>query len=494
MVSAMAGISPRLNQGAHQEQRLSARLLPSLTILELPAFELSTYLRDAFESNEALTLEEPHGSVEAPPSAETPADAARSEGYDGDAERDDFSAPRRAPGSSEASDRHSEWLNSQPAPEARLADRLVEQLAFLDFSGPRQEAWVRHLVDEVDERGLLTQDDDALLMGVRSAGILERFPLEHELTEDGEPFDQDAALADAVAVLHRLEPAGVGARNAIEALLLQLDPSDPDLALLETLLIDFLEELSTNKLPSVAAAMGLELDELGRLLGRLADVGSPLASASTATAPAIHPEVLVEEGQDGFSVRVDGAAWPKVGVDEDLRGLARGGDSGLKSYLRGKLDQARWIVDAVEQRKTTLLRVARAVFAHQRPFLEHGPGHLVPLRMSEVAELIGVHRSTVSRAVAGKYVWTPWGVFALKHFFQASAGEPGGGGGAARVDVRELVRCVVAEEDKRSPLSDEEIVVAMAARGYQLARRTVAKYRRELGLPSSYQRRDYLGS
>ena len=159
--------------------------------------------------------------------------------------------------------------------------------------------------------------------------------------------------------------------------------------------------------------------------------------------------------------------------------MARAADPGLKRYLRGKLDQARWIVDAVEQRRTTLLRVSRALFASQRAFLEHGPGHLAPLRMQEVADACGIHRSTVSRAVAGKHAWTPWGVFALKHFFQAAVGEEPASdgaprpGAAARCDVRELVRQVVDAEDKRAPLSDDQIVEALAARGQRLARRDV---------------------
>jgi len=147
------------------------------------------------------------------------------------------------------------------------------------------------------------------------------------------------------------------------------------------------------------------------------------------------------------------------------------------------------IVSAVEQRRTTLLRVARALFAHQRAFLEHGPGHLLPLRQEDLAGLLGVHRSTVSRATAGKYAWTPWGCFLLKHFFQAPAGASEG---AARDDLCAVLGRLVAAEDALQPLSDEALVAAMESCGYQLARRTVTKYRSELGIPSSYRRRRFV--
>ena len=481
----MAAPGQHLTQGSRMEQRLAARMLPALTILELPAVELGAYLREAYETNEALTLEEPSALAEAPPAPETPDQAARAgDEAAGEVERDDFQPARRA-GGAEASDRHAEWLAAQPAPDPGLVQAVEEQLAFVDFPDARTEAWVRVLVGELDERGMLPQDDDALLLAVRAAGLLERFPL-----GDG-PEAIEVALEEALAVLRRLEPTGLGARTAVEALLLQLDPEDPDAALLRALLVDFLEELSANKLPVVASALGLGLDELGRLLGRLGELTPPAPSAAPA-APTIHPEVVVEEDEDGFRVAVDGAAWPAVGIDEDLRAMAGAADPGLRRYLRGKLDQARWIVDAVEQRRTTLLRVARATFAMQRAFLEHGPGHLAPLRMRDVAELCGVHRSTVSRAVAGKHAWTPWGVYPLKHFFQGAVGDADAPGSAARDDVRDLVRAVVDAEDKRAPLSDEAIVEALAARGQAVARRTVAKYRRELGIASSYRRRDHL--
>jgi RNA polymerase sigma-54 factor len=157
----------------------------------------------------------------------------------------------------------------------------------------------------------------------------------------------------------------------------------------------------------------------------------------------------------------------------------------VRQHLRRKLDEARWLLDAVQQREMTLLRVARAVFEVQAAFLKEGRGHLVPLSMAHVAEQLGLAPSTVSRAVAGKYVDTPHGILALRWFFQTESG------GAARDDLREVVRGLVRDEDPEQPLSDEDLVKSLASAGHRVARRTVAKYRKELGIKSSYQRRAY---
>jgi RNA polymerase sigma-54 factor len=301
-------------------------------------------------------------------------------------------------------------------------------------------------------------------------------------------------LTAGLEILHGFSPPGIGARSAVEALLFQIDPEDDDFVFLHRLLVDFLEELGRNKLPKIATAMGVEVDEVVRLLARLSQLGAKSIEQHESTAgrlaPTIRPDVIVEDESVGFTVRVDGAVMPKVGIDEDIRALAkdRSQDSELRSYLRTKIDSARLVVDAVEQRRTTLLRVSRALFAHQRAFLEHGPGHLAPLRMATLADVVGIHRSTVSRAIAGKYAWTPWGVLPLRSFFQGAAGDSNV---TARGDVREIVRVVVEAEDPGAPLSDEDIVLAMGTRGFKLARRTVAKYRRELGIQSSYRRRRF---
>jgi RNA polymerase sigma-54 factor len=432
-----------------QEMLLLPRMLQSIQILQLPGLELESYLRQAAEENEALLVTEPERAEPLP--------------------RERVRLRR------EATAEHDEWLQNQPDRRTNAKQSLDEQVLLLELDAAVR-AWVVFLVESLDERGFLTQSDDELLAQANAEGLAGgRDELER-----------------ALAVVRQLEPRGIGARSAVEALLMQLDPTDPDFDALRRLLFEFLDDVAKNKLPSVAKAMGTTISELRELLARLSELDPrPGASEGSDAAPGLVPDVAVDPTPDGgFEVRVDRSAWPTVEIDAGIATLARDKRQSrdVRGYLRGKLDRARWIVDAVEHRGRTLVSIAQALFRHQRAFLEHGPGHLAPLKMTDLAAEIGLHTSTVSRAVAGKYVQTPWGILPLRHFFQSA----GSDGDTARDDVRDAVKRVFEGEDPARPLSDDEVVTAMKQRGIDLARRTVAKYRKELGIASSYRRRQYL--
>ena len=445
----MAHPSLSIVQSLGQHQVLLPKMLQSIEVLQLPGAELETWLREAASENEALVLEE------APVLQE----------------RDHQPRPR---GTAEDSERYDAMLRNQSDGGPSLNDRLAEQFAMLEIDEPTLE-WLRFLVGCIDPSGFLSTEDEALLAMAREAGL------------EGGP----SMLARGLEVLRGLEPRGIGARNAIEALILQLDPGDPDFEDLCTLLQDFLEELAKNKLPSVARAMGLSVADLGALVDRLRRLDPrPAASLVAEAAPMLRPDVLVEETQEGFRVRVDSSSLPSVTIDPDLEALARDRrqEREIRGYLKQRIDKARWVVDAVQQRGETLMRIAEATFRHQHAFLEHGPGHLLPLLMKDLAQELGIHISTVSRAVAKKYAQTPWGILPLRYFFQAAAGSDGD---SARDDVRSVVKSVFDGEDTSKPLSDDEVVGELERRGWKLARRTVTKYRKELGIPSSYRRRRY---
>jgi RNA polymerase sigma-54 factor len=331
-----------------------------------------------------------------------------------------------------------------------------------------------HLVVQcLDPSGYLTVSDERLLALAEEAGLAA----------------DAGTLGRAIAVVQQLEPRGVGGRDAVEALLLQLDPAEPDYALLCRLLEEFLEDVARNKLPAVARALEVDLSCLDRLVARIRELHlRPGAELTPSSTPPIRPDVLVERTSSGFEVRVAASGLPALSIDEGVRALARDRrqPAAVRRYLRDKIERARWLVDALAQRQRTLLRIARALFEHQRPFLEHGPRRLAPLRMNRLADELDLHVSTVSRAVAGKYAETPWGIRPLRSFFQGSAG---GEDTAARSNVREMVRELIEAEDPDHPLSDDELVVKLREQGVSLARRTVAKYRGELDIPSSYRRR-----
>jgi len=448
-----SGFQQSLRAAQRQDLQLLPRMLQAVEILQLPAGELEAYLLNAFEENEALALDEAawaqRARVEAPPG-------------------------RRSAAGREATDRHDAWLESQPARDGGLVERALEQLSLRDVA-PELSPWVRLVISALDERGYLSATDESLLRLAAERGLA----------------GGERELGRAIAWVQTLEPRGIGGRNAVEALLLQLDPKDPDYALLCVLLEDFLEDLARNKLPAVARALGIDLFVLQELLERLRGLElRPATALSAEAAPGIHPDVVVRDEEGGFAVQIDASGLPPMRVDPGVRALSR--DRGLapevRRRLRGKIDQARWLLQAVEQRRETLQRVATAVFSHQEPFLRHGPERVRPLRMAEVARWLGIHPSTVSRAVADKHAETPFGIFPLRWFFQAGAA---GEDDVARERVRELVWTIVSVEDKSAPLSDDAIVAELAARGHAVARRTVAKYRTELDLPSSYRRRRF---
>ncbi len=427
---------------------LLPRMLQSIQILQLPGLELDAFLREAAEGNEALLVEDAE-RVEPPEPLR----------------------PRRL--SRESSDRHDEWLQNQPDRKTSPIDALVQQLALIDLDATAA-GWAQFLVRCIDSNGYLSLGDEELLARANAEGL-----------EGGR-----AQLVNALAVLRTLEPRGIGARNAIEALLLQLDGSDPQYTPLCRLLGEFLGELSKNHLPGIARAMDLSVDEVRALLARLAELDPrPASQLVEDSAPGIVPDVVVERDGDGFQVRVEHSNCPTVRVDPDISKLARdrAQQREVRSYLRGKIDRARWIVDAVEQRGRTLTRIAQAVFAHQHAFLEHGAEKLAPLKMTDLAGELGLHVSTVSRAVAGKYAQTPQGILPLRHFFQAAGADPD----STRDGVREQVKHVFDGEDHKAPLSDDDVVEVLHAQGLVLARRTVAKYRKELGIASSYLRRQF---
>jgi RNA polymerase sigma-54 factor len=440
-------LRPRQSLHLQQQMLLQPRMLQSIAVLQLASADLVEYVEVALQENEALRR------TEAEPESWRPTRANE--------------AGRRA------SDQHQALLANAPDREPALFARVIEQLAWHVLE-PGQDAWVRFVGAALDDQGLLAQSDEELLAQAALDGLVP----------------DAAALGRAIAFVQRLEPRGIGARSAIEALLLQLDPHDPDYTFLCALLEDFLEELARNKLPVVARALGIDMPRLGGLMEKLRGLElRPVAELTAQAAEPIVPDVLVSRVGDGFEVAVDGASFPALTLEPEVVAQARDRSEPreLRAHLRAKIEEARWLIDAVENRRDTLLRVARAVFIRQREFLEHGPGHLQPLRMREVAEELGLAVSTISRAVAEKYADTPHGVWALKHFFQASSG----GEEAARDDVREILRELFAAEDAALPLSDDDVVAVMAGKGHKLARRTVAKHRNDLGIPSSYRRRKF---
>lgn len=451
-----------LNLGQRQEQRMALlpQMLQSIEVLQLATADLVAFVDAELQQNETLEVEQ--RDVEAPD---------RDERSASESDEPSFEELRRASG--DADDKKLGFLNSVPDSSVSVVERVREQLAFRGAPSLLVEV-VLLLAERLDDRGLLPQGDDELA---------EELQLEAPL------------VADARAALMALEPRGLGARDAVEAMLAQAD-GDPDLPLIEAMLREHLAELSRNKLPAVARALALSLDELQALIERVRELNPrPGAEFVQGAEPAVQPDAFawIQDGE--VRVALDDEALPDLHVNSEYAALAgdRRTEREVREYLRPKLRSARDLIDAIQQRKATLARVVGATLRQQRAFLERGRAAIRPLRMSEVADQLELHTSTVSRTIAGKHVQTDRGVFALREFFDGGRIDAAPAAGQGRMGVAEQLRELVEQEDKLRPLSDDDLVEALRGRGVQVARRTVAKYRKELDIPSSYQRRKFTG-
>ncbi|MCA8958246.1 MAG: RNA polymerase factor sigma-54 [Planctomycetes bacterium] len=417
-------------------------MLQSIEVLQLTAADLLGLIDRELQHNETL--------VAAPPAATEPGGR--------------VTAVRDGP------DGKRGFLESVAAPQPSLFEHLIEQLGWLDLS-PEVVAGVRTLAERLDPRGLLVESD-AELGAVVDAELLPR----------------------CIEVLQSLEPRGVGARDSIGAMLLQVHRTDPDFQDIAAMLSEHLEALARNKLPDVARALARPIEEVVALLQRIRSL-DPRPGAAFAVDESgldIRPDVIVRLVGERIEIELDSMTLPDLGISQRYQSMVsnRGTELEVRRYLRDKLRSARELIHAVEQRKRTLARVTLAVMQHQRAFLRDGRAAVRPLRMDVISEQLGLHPSTVSRAIAGKFAQTEHGVFRLRDFFDGERIAEGADG-AGRMAVKEQVRALIAGEDPAAPLSDDEIVAQLAAKNVTVARRTVAKYRGELGLQSSWRRRRY---
>lgn len=469
-----------ITQRAEQRLALLPQMLQAIEVLQLSAIDLVACIEQELASNEALQREADGsaGSAEAPEAGrdgaadvlETAGDAVPELRDDPESRTPSRERDTRQPTQASADARH-DLFASVPEPEAGLRDHIRAQLDWMEL-GSGLRAALDGLVSAVDERGLLPLDDAtfAELVGAE-------------------------LVAEAEAALRSLQPCGLGARSPTEAMLWQVAPDDPDRPLIERLLTDQLEPLARGHRRVVCAALDIEPDELDGLVQRIRELDPRPGSAfgSQGTAAVVKPDLLVVRdpaAPERWRVVVDDVDLPVLTVDPTVAALAD--DAGLprelRAHVRERVRAAHDFLGALRQRRETLARVGAAVLRHQPEFLERGRSALRPLRMAVVADELDLHVSTISRAIAGKYVQTERGVTALRDFFDGDR-RSGVGGDKGRIAIRSEIERLIADENPERPLSDDEIVRALEAWGARVARRTVAKHRTELGIPSSLQRK-----
>ena len=506
------------NMRLGQTMKLAPRMIQSMEILQMSLTELAERIEQELESNPTLELLEIEPGDAPPPDERADGeltidetgeqDFARLDDYEADnpdAIDSDFSSARldaleRADGLHPQSpsrtrldgeaDAKSEAMASAPARASSITDQLIAQWALVDVDERLRELGAQ-IIRFLDDDGYLRTD---------LTEIADRSPR----TEQGAlaPTHEDWELAlQAVQLL--LEPAGVAARDARECLLLQLDALvesehdyDPgSTAVARRIVADHLDDVMANRLPKIAEKTRLDLDEIKAGLEVLRRLSLAPARALTDTKePAITPDAIIEydDEQDRYVAYLNDWRIPNVQINREYAMLSR--DKALprndRDFIKKNLSNAQWLIEAVDQRRSTLLRVIDAVIAEQRDFFDFGPEALRPLPMTHVADQLGIHVATVSRAVADKYVQTPRGIVPLRSFFsgglQTETGED-----MSYDAVRAALKELIDAEDKRKPLSDEALVKLLNEQGIEIARRTVAKYRDQLAIPTARLRRQY---
>lgn len=473
----LASMKPRLSPALHQHLVLTPQLRQAIRLLQLSTAELEAEVAEAVATNPLLDWAEEGGTLAvdaATPHAEDapPHEPAREERLDEHWDRAAEPWQERLGPSSDDDDFGE--AGERAAASESLRDHLLWQLHLGHFSQRDATIGVA-LVDAIDDDGYLREDLDALL--------------------DGLPPDLHAGRDELLQVLHRIQqfdPVGVGARDLGECLRLQLHalPADvPGRSLALEVAASALARLPRIGLDGLCAELDCAREEADAAVQLLRSL-DPRPGSQHGELPAgtyVTPDCVIWRQQGLWRVALSAGAMPRIAIQRNYEQMIRHASSGDADYLRGRLQEARWLLKGLESRADTLLRVVRCLVREQAAFLEFGAEALRPLTLRRIAAELGLHESTVSRAIARKYVRTPRGTIPLRDFF-ASGIETEGGGSASSTAIQDMIRKLVAAEDPRKPLSDARLADTLKADGVPVARRTVAKYREALHIPASHER------
>jgi RNA polymerase sigma-54 factor len=306
--------------------------------------------------------------------------------------------------------------------------------------------------------------------------------------------EEDRQLAkQAWLLVRKLDPPGVGARDLRDCLMLQLRYDMPYYEVLRAMIADHLEDLEKNRLPQIAKKTGFPINEIHEAINELKRLNPrPGSVFQEQTAPYVMPDVAVTKDDHGnYVVQLDEGRTPQLHISNYYRDLMKHHETSkeTKDYIKQKVGAAQWLIDSIQQRRVTLTRISQAIVDHQTDFLEHGPAAIKPLKMQQIADKVGVHVTTVSRAVDDKWIQTPQGIFPLKRFFSSSVATSAGEENVAQDAVRVKLQEIIDHEDKSKPLNDEELMKVLQEEGINVARRTIVKYRQLMGIPNSRERK-----
>jgi len=477
------GMQTRLlpGQSLALQQVLSPQLQQSLLVLQTPLLELRNLVQQEMETNPVLE-ELPDG----------PSQDAQGEGEP--AADDNFKNEFEKLASLDE-----EWRDymaqsaSSGAEGFRSSREANDKRQFLFDSIAVQETLQQNLLGQLNQSALNVSDRKAaeLIIGnIDDNGFLQSTPEEMALNSGMPKEDFEKMLA----LIQGFYPPGVGSRDLRECLLIQLKREGKEDSLEYRIVSEYMEDLGKRRFPEIARRMGIGVEDVQKAacnIGRL----NPRPGQVFAASPQnyVLPDVTVEKVDGEYQIILNNEQIPHLRISNLYKDIIASGNtqsSEVKDYIRDKIRSGKFLIRSIHQRQQTISNIAQQILARQRDFFEHGPSHLKPMTMGEVAEAVGVHETTVSRAVSGKYMATPQGVFEMKYFF-TSGYQTATGESLSNTSVKEAVLDLVKRENGSAPLSDNEIVEILSERGIPIARRTVAKYRTELNILPSHMRRKY---
>ena len=356
--------------------------------------------------------------------------------------------------------------------DVSLTENLMVQLQFVPLKkGERLAA--KYIIEALDENGYLTQP----------------------LKEVGEQFRlTEGRMEEILAIIQEFDPIGVGARDLKECLKIQLRHQGNDDELMLQVVDDHLEDIANNRLSNIARALTItirEAQEISDVIRKLEPKPGRQFAGFTETRYVI-PDVTVEKVDGDYVVLVNESSTPRLTLSPYYQKMLAESDkeSNISQFLTGRLNSAVWLIRSIEQRKQTIFNVVSAVVKYQKDFFDYGPKYLKTLTLKQIADEVGIHESTVSRSINGKYMQSPRGIFEIKYFFTSGVNGSSGEGIASQ-SIKALIREIVDNEDPRAPKSDQAMVEILKEKGIDISRRTVAKYRDEMHVASSSKRKRY---
>jgi RNA polymerase sigma-54 factor len=489
--------------GLRQELKVNPRLYQAMDLLYMPLLDLQQHLKQELLTNPFLELVEPEDeegdAADADPDEvpevpdlaepETTAEAEPEKTGDDDVDWEAVLLDGFETGGQREENEQREWYEPVTVDTRHLSDHLTEQLSLLDLS-PRQAFLADEFVGNISDDGWLACSLTDIRNGVNDVLLREEDERDGDVHVD--PFT-DAEVLAMLSIIQDLDPPGVGARDLRECLLLQLRAASHAETLAYRLVDEAFDELIAHRWSELAKRYGISAQDVQGAADEIAKLDpKPGLRFSAGSDNYIIPDLVVEKIDGHYHIFLNDGNLPRLKLSRAYQDIARDKkrfDAESKDFIASKLNSANWMIQAIEQRRQTMLKVMHYIVDRQRDFFERGVQGLRPLTLREVAEAVGMHESTVSRVTNEKFVQTPRGVLPLKFFFSSGLSTSDGDDVSAR-GIKDQIEKLVSGEDTRNPLTDQAIVEILQQTGVQIARRTVAKYRDQLGvLPARMRKR-----